>query len=264
MTEFENINGLLLDYGGTLDTDGCHWGMKIWHWYKQMQYPISLETYRNVYVYAEKTMGSHHYVNPDDTFFNTLKIKMQLQMDYICREITSNWTKIDDTEWGELAFCGLDFSNPEAAHTYALEATHYLYDEVLEQMKQTRRVLKQLAEQYPLVLVSNFYGNLNTVLKEFGIDSYFKKVVESAAVGIRKPDPAIFTAGVKALKLEPQNVAVIGDSLDKDIIPAKTIGCKTIWLKGETWKPQTESHEPDAVVNSINELPLLLTIKLNK
>jgi len=259
MTLFDNINGLLLDYGGTLDTDGCHWGMKIWHWYEKMQYPLSLEAYREVYVYAERTMGSHCYVKPDDTFFNTLKMKMQLQMDYICRKIVTNWPKNrEDSEWNELSCCGLDLSNAEAVQTYALEATQYLYDEVQEQMTHTREVLKQLAAKYPLVLVSNYYGNLNTVLKEFKIDSYFKKVVESAAVGCRKPDAAIFSAGVKALNTDAHNVVAIGDSIDNDIIPAKAIGCKTIWLKGEGWKQQTKDYDPDAVVNSINELPNIL------
>ncbi len=46
-------------------------------------------------------------------------------------------------------------------------------------------VLKELSEKYPLVLVSNFYGNVETVLKDFGIDTYFKEIIESAVVGVR-------------------------------------------------------------------------------
>ena len=62
-------------------------------------------------------------------------------------------------------------------------------------------VLKELSEKYPLVLVSNFYGNVETVLKDFGIDTYFKEIIESAVVGVSKPDPKIFSLGVEALGL---------------------------------------------------------------
>ena len=27
--------GLIFDYGGTLDTKGCHWGKVLWHAYEQ-------------------------------------------------------------------------------------------------------------------------------------------------------------------------------------------------------------------------------------
>mgnify|MGYP006902873094 FL=1 len=29
----QDIKGYLFDYGGTLDTAGCHWGRFIWHGY---------------------------------------------------------------------------------------------------------------------------------------------------------------------------------------------------------------------------------------
>jgi putative hydrolase of the HAD superfamily len=36
--------------------------------------------------------------------------------------------------------------------------------------------------------------------------------------------------------ISPYNSIVVGDSYKKDIIPAKQIGCSTIWLKGKGWK----------------------------
>jgi putative hydrolase of the HAD superfamily len=106
-----------------------------------------------------------------------------------------------------------------------------------------------------MVLVSNFYGNIATVLKEFQLDGIFQSVIESAVVGVRKPDPRIFTLGVEALGLHPEEVMVVGDSIDKDIIPARKAGCQTIWFKGEGWTddPVDESI-PDRIITSLDEI----------
>lgn len=70
-----------------------------------------------------------------------------------------------------------------------------------------------------------------------------------------KPDPQIFALGVKALGLLPCEVAVIGDSISKDMQPARQAGCKTIWYCGEQW---TEEEIPngmaDRAIKDLNDL----------
>lgn len=52
---------------------------------------------------------------------------------------------------------------------------------------------------------------------------------------------------------------MIGDSYTKDIIPAKTVGCKAVWLKGEGWNEDTYDEKlPDAVITDITQLTDLL------
>ena len=130
-----------------------------------------------------------------------------------------------------------------------------LYAGTQAETARSREVLLQLKERFPMVLVSNFYGNIATVLQEFSLDGIFRHIVESAVVGIRKPDPRIFTLGVEALGLQPSEVTVVGDSIDKDIIPAREAGCHTVWFKGEGWTddPVDESI-PDRIITSLNEL----------
>ena len=85
-------------------------------------------------------------------------------------------------------------------------------------------------------------------------------MIESAVVGVRKPDPEIFNLGVKALGLPATDILVVGDSLDKDILPAQSLGCHTAWLKGMQWdeKPQIKAN---TLVNStiISNITDLLT-----
>ena len=108
---------------------------------------------------------------------------------------------------------------------------------------------------YPMVLVSNFYGNINVVLREFGLAQYFQDVVESSAVGIRKPDARIFSLGVKCLGLKPEEVMVVGDSFYKDVEPAIKIGCHAAWFKGEGWSNKTYDESlPDIIITDLAQL----------
>jgi putative hydrolase of the HAD superfamily len=115
--------------------------------------------------------------------------------------------------------------------------------------------LLRLKEKYPMVLVSNFYGNIATVLNEFALDGIFLQIIESAVVGVRKPDPRIFTLGVEALGLPAAKVMVVGDSIDKDIIPATKAGCQTAWFKGEGWTDDpVDESVAGKVITDLTEL----------
>ncbi|MBR1733045.1 MAG: HAD hydrolase-like protein, partial [Alloprevotella sp.] len=53
---------------------------------------------------------------------------------------------------------------------------------------------------------------------------------------------------------------VVADNFKKDIAPAHSIGCRTIWLKGEGWLKEEEADMsiPDAVVTDLKDVPALL------
>ena len=106
-----------------------------------------------------------------------------------------------------------------------------------------------------MVLVSNFYGNVGSVLKEFRLAHLFSDIVESAVVGIRKPDPRIYRLGVERHGLRPWEVVVVGDSIHKDIEPAHEIGCQTVWFKGEGWTEQQYDEQiPNRIITDIAQL----------
>lgn len=121
-------------------------------------------------------------------------------------------------------------------------------------MEEARPILDRLAGSYPMVLVSNFYGNIESVLSDFNLLGYFRSIIESAVVGVRKPDPRIFSLGVEALGLKPSEVLVVGDSYKKDIVPAESIGCKVAWLKGKGWTADEDAVMHPAIIKSLAEL----------
>ena len=230
------IKGYIFDYGGTIDTCGCHWGMKIWHSYEQLGFPVTEEQYREAYVYAERTLGKNPIIQPDFTFRRTLEEKIRLQFEHLQLQ-------------GLVAATGFSLANNRA------KVVEVLYNDVVRTVAESKEVLLKLKESYPLVLVSNFYGNIGVVLQEFGLDGIFKEIIESAVVKVRKPDPRIYQLGVEALQLPAENIVVVGDSYDKDIVPAHSIGCKTVWIKGESWTPdEQEQGVADRVITSLKEL----------
>ncbi|MDE6717388.1 MAG: HAD family hydrolase, partial [Muribaculaceae bacterium] len=147
---------------------------------------------------------------------------------------------------------------PAEVEAKAKETAEYCYKAARSKVDEAKPVLDKLKEKYPMVLVSNFYGNVETVLKDFGLDGYFKKVIESAVVGVRKPDPKIFELGVKALGLQPEETVVVGDSYRKDIEPAEKIGCQTLWIKGIGWTPEEDAQQHDNIITDISEVGALL------
>ena len=225
--------GYIFDYGGTLDTGGQHWGKVIWHAYQRQQVPVSEERYREAYVHGERTLGRNPIIQPDFTFRRTLEEKLRLQMAYLQEH------------------CSL--TDVQRLLSNVLDD---LYTLTQAETARSREVLLHLKQAgCPMVLVSNFYGNISTVLREFRLDGIFQQIIESAVVGIRKPDPRIFTLGVEALGLQPEEVVVVGDSVDKDIIPARAAGCRTVWFKGEGWTDApVDETIPDQVITSLKEL----------
>ena len=105
------------------------------------------------------------------------------------------------------------------------------------------------------MLVSNFYGNIDEVLRDYGIRHLFKGIIESAVVGVRKPNPTLFRLGVDALELRPDEVIVVGDSLNKDIQPSEALGCHVLWLKGKGW---TEKEDLLTHPNTITRISQVL------
>ena len=79
-------------------------------------------------------------------------------------------------------------------------------------------------------------------------------------MGGGKPDPAIYQLGVEAMGLPASEVLVVGDSFSKDVVPAKKVGCKVAWLKGEGWgNEETDESLPDMVITDLADLlPCLL------
>ena len=227
------IKGIIFDYGGTIDSHGDHWSEVIYDGYINAGLKIDKVQFRESYVYAERELARTRHILPQHNFYDLLLIKMQLELsDLAARGII---------EQGDV-------------EKYAQPIAKYCYDCARSSCEEARPVIEQLSTRYPLMLVSNFYGNVETVIRNMGLREYFQGVIESAVVGVRKPNPTIFKLGVVALGLNPEDVLVVGDSFRKDIEPSLSLGCQVAWLKGKGWTAEEDAQMHPSIIGSLNDL----------
>ncbi len=225
------IKGIIFDYGGTLDSRGVHWSEVLWQGYQQAGVPIDKQTFRTAYVEGERALARERIILPQDDFHVLLLKKVAIEISYLPQQpdetTRDRWVK-------EIAaYCG--------------NAARGCIDEA-------RPMLEELHEKYPMMLVSNFYGNIDEVLRSYGIRHLFKGIIESAVVGIRKPNPTLFRLGVDALELNPEEVLVVGDSLRKDIEPAEQLGCHVLWLKGKGWTDEEDQQTHPHTITRVTQV----------
>lgn len=241
MLNLNKVEGLIFDYGATIDSNGKHWAEVLWDAYVEVGVPVGKSEFRDAYVYGERYLVLHPVIQPDFTFKEVLISKTGLQIDWL---IENGFLSKEDGKTSE----------------YSLAISKQCYNFARSTIEKARPILDKLYERYPLVLVSNFYGNIGAVLKDFGLQKYFIEIVESAIVGVRKPDPAIFALGVKVLELPAGNVVVIGDSYKKDIAPAQSLGCQTIWIKGPAWEEENFGLTAEAEIYDFSQLKTIFQL----
>jgi putative hydrolase of the HAD superfamily len=234
MFDIEKVKGIIFDYGGTIDTNGLHWSEVIWQAYQALEIPVGKETFREAYKVGERTLAQDLRVKPIHNFWHVLRLKAEVQTQWLF----DNGYLLDAGQLPRYVSGIADW-----CYAYAQTATNT-----------ARPILKKLSERYPLILVSNFYGNIVYVLEDFHMKELFSSIVESAVVGVRKPDPEIFRLGVGQTGFRTEEVVVIGDSYDKDIAPATALGCHTIWLKKAGWAAYKGDETADVVITDFAQL----------
>ncbi len=229
----------LFDYGGTLDTRAVHWFYILHKAYLDAGMNLDGEAFRPAYVHAERELAKRPIILPDDTFLDLLRKKVTIELDYLQAE-------------GQPLPAG--YASPEAfVETVARHCDAF----VRSNLREAGRVLRKLKEKYRLLAVSNFYGNLCTVLADYGLLDCFEAVIESACVGVRKPSPEIFRLAVSRAGLPPSACVMVGDSIGKDILPAHAVGCRCVWVKGPGWRSEVvDLGMIDHVVDEVGELLL--------
>src|SRR5690606_35772691 len=147
--------GILLNYEGTIDTNGQHWGAILWHKFQKHVIGLDKPVFNRAYAYSENVLASDEAINPGSAF-----------LDVLVSKITERFNCLEDAGYE------VDYSQ---MRTMAEECNQLAQ----RTLKKTKNILESLADTFPFVLVSNFYGNLNAVLTAFAIRHYFSDVIES-------------------------------------------------------------------------------------
>ncbi len=118
-------------------------------------------------------------------------------------------------------------------------------------------IISYLYGKYKLGIIANQALGTQERIDNWGIGKFFDVVISSAEAGCAKPDSKIFSMALDKAGCRPEDAIMIGDRLDNDIIPAKKMGMKTVWVRQGYAVYQSiddESKRPDHIVDSIDEL----------
>jgi HAD superfamily hydrolase (TIGR01549 family) len=79
-------------------------------------------------------------------------------------------------------------------------------------------------------LISNTTPTITRVLDKFDLNKYFDASLFSYENGLLKTDSEMFKQLLKKMKLKPEEVLMVGDSVPTDILGARSAGIKAILL----------------------------------
>ena len=107
-----------------------------------------------------------------------------------------------------------------------------------------------LAEGYLLGVISNSVGLLEGQLLRLDLARYFQAILDSAIVGIQKPNPGIFKLGLERLAVSAAESVFVGDTYATDIGGAQLAGLTGVLM-------DSVGAYPDATGPKIASLPEL-------
>lgn len=95
------------------------------------------------------------------------------------------------------------------------------------------------------------------------LDKHLDIITISDEIGIRKPNPKLWEFAIQKMNVDARSTLYIGDRLDRDVIPAKSVGIHTVLIhrggkydphgkNGHTNEPQ--SDEPDYHIDKLGEV----------
>ena len=148
-----------------------------------------------------------------------------------------------------------------AALYYGAEIPRW-YGELEKLYPDTKMILEILSQKYKLGVIANQVLGTKDRLDNWGIGKYFDIIVASAEAGCAKPDLKIFNLALEQAGCKPNEAVMIGDRLDNDVVPAKQLGMKTVWVRQGFAKYQSisnETEQPDFIIDSIGDILDILT-----
>ena len=117
-------------------------------------------------------------------------------------------------------------------------------------------VIDRLKGRVELGVVSNTRSHLliEKTLEHLGVREVFDPLVTSPDCGWRKPSPHIFREVLTLWKLPAEQIVMVGDSPTKDVLGAKALGLRTIWLSLDAAEGVSSADAEAATPSQILEI----------
>lgn len=175
--------------------------------------------------------------------------------------------------WGEFEACRRDQNGSFTRRLVGRFAPRADYRSVVDRGRElweyppgslqpdARGVIERVASEYRLGVLANQETWIRDTLSRDGLAQHFEIWAVSAELGIDKPDPRIFEWALAQASVPVDRCVMIGDRLDNDILPARSVGMLGVWLlRGEAPSDPAPGQlaQADAAIASLEELPEML------
>lgn len=104
----------------------------------------------------------------------------------------------------------------------------------VEVLEGAYEALETLHTRYLCYVASNAGDSdaelMGQALARAGMRQYFENLFTSKELGVRKPSPEFFSRILERIDVRGEECVMVGNEYEKDIVPAKSVGMKTVLL----------------------------------
>lgn len=161
--------------------------------------------------------------------------------------------------WGQIIDLAFDqLARPDAVLSVRLLADFQAHRwEVIQPLPRVHELLGALkADGVALGMVTNGdAAQQREKIRRGSFADYFDCIVIEGEFGRGKPDAEVFQHALDALRVEPGEAVMVGDKLRYDVVGAKRVGLRAVWIDREgTGLPPDAPATPDHVVTCPSSL----------
>ena len=121
-----------------------------------------------------------------------------------------------------------------------------------------KQMLEELRKSYKIGIIASQPKGLDDRIKALGIYDLLDAIFGSADIGLDKPDLAFYQYAIDKTGCDPKRAIMIGDRVDNDMFPAKTLGMSTIRVMQGIFSngiATLKEQVPDEVIEKIADAP---------
>jgi len=153
----------------------------------------------------------------------------------------------------------LDYAAEALGLTLAGAARHRLLDAYLDlsAYADAASTLARLGPRPRLILSNGTRAMLEPLAAATGVARHLDVILSVDAAGIYKPSPRVYQLALDHLKFLPIRIGFVSANA-WDAIGAKAFGFTSFWINRKRAPLDRHGPKPDAVLNSLSELPPLV------
>lgn len=109
--------------------------------------------------------------------------------------------------------------------------------------------VRALADHFALGIAGQYGREVVDLLDEHDLLDCFAHRFTQDDFAVTKPDPRCYEQMAQRMRVDPRSCVMVGDRIDKDVIPARQIGMKTIRIRvglHRNQEPRVPDEMPDA------------------